>query len=275
MEYANRLFDRYVTDLAVQRPLVVFPPSVSAGDIRSRKPVLFLAVLAAAAGTLDDNLSTKLSGMVDSLVAEHVVIRGEKSLELIQAILITMNWYYVPDKYELLKFSQFSNMAATMALDIGLVGTKQSLATEEALEGYRTLLGCYVCCSRYVCMEGYNETLATDLPSISLKYHRPNMFLFTPEMAECLKALEESPNAAPTDPVLAGWVKLQHTVDLSATALGLRSEAFQIDLADERTWQDLQSCATQLISWRRAIPSSASSGGWTFHLFCRSALWSC
>src|SRR3569833_237656 len=152
LDYADQLFRRYVIEVAPLRPLVVFPSSTTAEEIRHSNPIFFLATLAAAAGTVDGNLSAKLSNMIDSFLAKHVMVRGEKSLELIQAILVTLTWLYIPDDYSLLKFNQLSNMATAMAFEIGLdaqCGTRLGgLETEDTLAKYRTLLGCYVSSSR-------------------------------------------------------------------------------------------------------------------------------
>ena len=97
-------------------------------------------------------------------------------------------------------------------------------------------------------------------PSISLKYHRPNVIPFTADMVGYLQALEEASGTTPTDRTLAAWVRLQHIIDLSAAALGLRSRTVKADLAEEKTWLDLQNCARQLISWRQNLPSDIVNG---------------
>lgn len=153
MQYAVQLFDRYVSELAPQRPLVTFPSGTSATYLRTSRPTLFLAVLAASAGTLDEKLSPKLNTMLLQVYAERIIIGGDKSLELIQAILISTNWYYPPEKYDHFKFYQHLHIAATMAVEIGL-GEATRMTTDgnhidcENLERQRTLLGCYICCSR-------------------------------------------------------------------------------------------------------------------------------
>lgn len=161
IQHAAQLFDRYVSDLAPQRPLVVFPFGIGANHLRTSKPTLFLAILAVSAGTLDENLSTKLMDMLLKIYAERIMIRGEKSLELIQAILVSTNWSCPPDQYDQLKFYQQLHMAATMAMEMGLgevnsTPNVQSVgATTDGtgidsnfLDPLRTFLGCYICCSR-------------------------------------------------------------------------------------------------------------------------------
>lgn len=152
MQYATQLVGLYVSDLAPQRPLVVFASGAIASDLRTSRPTLFLAVLAAAAATLDESLCAKLNDMLLRTYAERIMIRGEKSLELIQALLVSANWFYFPDKYDHVKFYQQLHMAAAMALEVGLGETESAdmirAANGEGLDCERTLLGCYICCSR-------------------------------------------------------------------------------------------------------------------------------
>jgi len=159
VEGAASLFQRYVSDLVPQRPLVVFPPGTSAEAVRIASPLLFLAVLAASASTLRGDLGAALSDLVHKAYGEKIMMGGEKSLELVQAILITTNWYYPPDTYDSLNFYQLIHVAATMALDIGLGEPTRSSTSEAlheepshcaALVHERTLLACYLCCSRCV-----------------------------------------------------------------------------------------------------------------------------
>lgn len=158
MESASRLFDRYVSDLAPQRPLVVFPPGTRASQIHRDKPTLFLAVvLVASSGTSDATLCTKLNDLLLQSYAKRIVILGEKSLELIQAILVSTNWHCQSGHYDHMKFYQQLHMAATMAVDIDLGeprmwaagdGMDEAATQSQAIERQRTLLGCYICCSR-------------------------------------------------------------------------------------------------------------------------------
>lgn len=157
MQEATQLFQRYISELAPQRPLVVFPQGTSAETVRTKSPVVFLAVLAASASTLHGDLGTRLSDIVHRAYADHIMVHGEKSLELVQAILITTSWCHRPDMYDQLRFCQFMATAATMALDIGLgeppmQATKgisnEELINPDGLIHERTILSCYICCSR-------------------------------------------------------------------------------------------------------------------------------
>jgi hypothetical protein len=120
LEHATKLWNTYNTSLVHYFPSVSFPPEVTIGELRTTKPTLFLAAIAAASGKEGARLYSILNTEVLSAYAHRTVIQGEKSLELVQALTITSIWYYPPGKYSQLKFYEYIHMAATMALDIGL-----------------------------------------------------------------------------------------------------------------------------------------------------------
>ena len=172
IDQATQLFNRYHKDLCLHYPAVVFPNDVLATEVRHRKPVLFLAVITAAAGTLPDNVKIKLNEELVQLYAYQILVKGKKSLELIQALLVTLIWYYPGLAWEEERYFQYAQMAITMALEIGLTQpgkksrpykqisqsiSKEDLYIDDAIQGRndesrgldtmecrRTLLACYL-----------------------------------------------------------------------------------------------------------------------------------
>jgi len=120
LELAYELFETYVRDLVPTSPLVIFPPNTKASEVRGKTPTLFLAVISAAAGKSDPSLFSILSSEVLAAYTHRTVMHSEKSLELVQAMIVTSIWYYPPGKFAKLKFYEYIHAAATMAMDIGL-----------------------------------------------------------------------------------------------------------------------------------------------------------
>lgn len=159
MDTARQLFRSYNEELVQHYPGVIFPPELTAEELRATKPSLFLSVIAAAAAKTDSQLYSILNSEVLSNYAHRTLIRGEKNLELVKAMIITSIWYFPPGKFAQLKFYEYIHMATTMALDIGLglnpkgsrrrgVSDSESTASEshdeEELERRRTFLVCYL-----------------------------------------------------------------------------------------------------------------------------------
>lgn len=149
LDTAYELFETYVNDVVPLIPVVIFPAGYTASAARVEKPVLFAAVITATSCQLDPSLFSNLFEEMNRVYAERIMVKGQKHLELIQAMLITSIWYCPPDVGEKkpLKFFQYIILAASMAVDIGL-GTKID-GSPGSLEECRTLLACYIACSRY------------------------------------------------------------------------------------------------------------------------------
>ena len=160
LEAAAEAFDYYMTEMTPQLPIVIFPPETQIHDIRRSKPVLFHSILAVAIGPIQPDVQVTLFDDFWKILAEHMVVKGYKSLELVQAMVLTSTWYLPPDRYEELKFYQLINMAITLAIDIGmsrrtktakkpfnimrdLVGKKAFSLDLDSPETRRTWLGCY------------------------------------------------------------------------------------------------------------------------------------
>ncbi|KAE8375551.1 hypothetical protein BDV26DRAFT_283376 [Aspergillus bertholletiae] len=210
---ASEAFTRYVERMAPHIPMVVFPLGTTMADIRKTKPVLLHAIIAIAVGPIQPELQIPLIEDFYKVIAERVVVKGEKSLDLVQAILVTCNWYIPPDHFEELKFYQLTHMAVTLAMDIGmyrrpmpksrpwtlvkdLILKKSPSQDPDSAEARRAWLGCYF--------------LAVQ---VAASLRRTLLVRWTPYMEECIDILEKSSDALPSDKVMIQWAKLVHIIE--------------------------------------------------------------
>lgn len=160
LDDAEQLVAFFIHNLSFFFPLVVLPSNTTAAHLRQAKPVLFLSVIAAAAISVDAGLAGVLNREMVWLYAERFFIEGEKSLELVQALLLMTIFYFPPGSPLKLQFYQYTHIASTMALEIGLA-TKCRVSKQKAdrkiepqdehlAEQARALLGCYHLSSTYV-----------------------------------------------------------------------------------------------------------------------------
>lgn len=146
-ETSDRLFDSYKNELVQHYPVVILPKHLSPDQIRKSKPILFQAIVTAAACQLEPALFGDLFSEIVKVYAERIFIYGEKSLGPIQSLLLTSIWYCPPNGRcgpQNLHFSQYIHMAATMAMDLGI-----GLAVDMSVDECRALLACYLTCARY------------------------------------------------------------------------------------------------------------------------------
>jgi hypothetical protein len=156
-EFADHLVHTYRTHQYPQWPFVPIHPDVTTSQLRATRPILFLSVLAAAATGADPSLFRALSAQLLHKFGEAVLVRSQKTLELVQAMLLLAVWDFPPDCFKHLNHAQYMHLAVTMAMDLGL-GEQQNSFLNEATAAFgpgglsewdiqereRTLLGCYI-----------------------------------------------------------------------------------------------------------------------------------
>jgi hypothetical protein len=189
--------------------------------------------------------------------AEKIIIIGEKSLDLVQALNIAVIWYWPPEHLEELKFYQLLHIAAVMAIDIGLGRKNQGrgglrkhfphswrdhptkkhrLPDPTSMESRRTWLTCY-----FLAMNA------------SMVLHRPNLIRWTPFMTECVDILESSPEAAPTDKYLCHLVWTHRLAEEVGIQFSMDDPSATINLADTRIQYALKGFERNLEKYSSSI----------------------
>lgn len=83
---------RYFRTTAANSPFVIIPPDTSLDYLRRQKPFLLLTILAMAA--IDNiRLQNLLDQEIRDTLGRRVFSSGERSLDLLQGILIYLTWY--------------------------------------------------------------------------------------------------------------------------------------------------------------------------------------
>ncbi|KAJ5122010.1 Peptidase M28 [Penicillium atrosanguineum] len=246
LDDAEQLVAFFIHELASFFPLVVLPTSTTAAQMRQSKPVLFLSVLAAASLSIDAGLAGILNREMIRLYADRFFIEGEKSLELVQALLLMSIFYFPPGSPLKLQFYQYTHIASTMALEIGLA-TKRRVSKksdrknrhdphdEHLAEQARALLGCYHLGS-----------------TVAMKTRRPNLLQFNDWMTECVSQLERSPHR--TDQHLAVWFELQRITDEAMSSFGLDDTSASSPLTESRVQAVLRWFDKRMETWKKSTP---------------------
>lgn len=259
-DMAAKMFDCYVGRMSLHMPAVVFSPGTTAAEVRKNKPVLFLAILAAASGMNYPEQQRNLTKEVMSIYADKIICKGEKTLELIQALHISTLWYWPPEHFEELKFYQLIHIAAVMAIDIGMGKKAKNSKNKpaglwrdhpwrrtpfpdpESIEARRAWLACYfLCCNA------------------SMGLRRPNLIRWTSFMADCIDVLENSPEAAPSDKSLCQWVRSQHIAEEIGTQFSMDDPVANISISDSKVQYALKGFENDLEKWKAGIPEDVKS----------------
>lgn len=234
-DVAERVFMRYVNDICPHFPAVPFPPGTTAREVREKKPLLFLSILAgsshgSAEQLVSQDTQRELTKLLKDQLADIIWRNGEKSLEIVQTLHVAVLWYRPPLHFEQHNFYMMVNCAAVMALDLGLgrkstpnvmklsVGPfKRFHPDSNSVEARRTFLVCY-----YLCM------------SITMVLRRPILLRWTNYMAESVRILETSPEALASDKLLCQQVKLAHIGEKISVEFCMDDPSVEVTISDPK-----------------------------------------
>ncbi|MCJ1431938.1 hypothetical protein MMC27_001294 [Xylographa pallens] len=283
---ASFLFDIYVNEMSPHFPDVVLPTGSIVDGVRREAPVLFLAVITAASSTVDGKLNTRLTTELRQVLADRVFMKGNKSVELVQALLITTSWSYPSAKYDEAKFYQLIHVTATMALEIGLgkktgdfnrftpsgqhddsdltgsrfvwnpwYSTSMSglPSRDDNYEGCREIVSCYIKCS-----------------GVSLGLCRPSMLPFSESISECVNMLDCRQETPLMNRRLAAWARLAHVMDEFRTAFALDISNITVGLVEPRIRHMLRTFSDQLKKLRGGLmPDVMDQSLEIYYLYCQ------
>jgi hypothetical protein len=157
----NKLVRYFCNTLLPQYPVVRSVSNMPLQSLEEYRPYSTSAMITAACSVLEPRLFKDMHSQNTRTLAYVVLVLGHKSLDLLQALLITAVWGHPPTDLEQLNISQWSHAACTMAMDLGFGGRtswhaqSQDIAelsqdaSASMLERYRAMFGVYLTCSRF------------------------------------------------------------------------------------------------------------------------------
>ena len=88
----EKLFSDFRTEMNQFFPFVMIPPQATAADYRKEKPFLFRSCIAAAFHR-DPILQREISEELLRYIGERMLMKAERSMDLLQGILVLLAWY--------------------------------------------------------------------------------------------------------------------------------------------------------------------------------------
>jgi len=161
-EAAWASFDYFLRNICPTAPMIAFPCGTKAQDVRTSKPMLFLAILTIASPAVAPLAQPNLVIELNRQLSERVLFHGERSLDLVQAILLYVEFYSRPWHGKDLAFNQYIHAALVMCLDLGIsrrARMNHSRDGVDVTEVPRTWLACYHAASRYAWNSIYSMVL--------------------------------------------------------------------------------------------------------------------
>ena len=228
---ARELYREFKDRLLPQYPLTVIGESFD--ELCASKPILCLAVLAAASSVHEPSLFKILHARLVREVTERAIVEGERSVELIHSILILETWYYPSDDLRRLNFYQWIHIAGTMALQLGLGGARSGQAVDLSkfsMERCRTMFAVFQSCS-----------------SVAISLRRQS-FLKMPPYGRVIKESFSASALSLNDKRLVAWANLQVIAE-------------DVDAAKWNTGDfDLSVAVDQLDLWEMSLEAGVMNG---------------
>lgn len=127
----ERHFNTFRVYMAHHFPFVVFPSDISSAIVMKRQPFLFTVCVMTALHS-DPGFRACIARDILVYTSDHMLLRGEKSLDLLQGLLVMTAWYgsFTRNNPQLMNLL---HLARALLVDMGLAGSAQGrVASDEA-----------------------------------------------------------------------------------------------------------------------------------------------
>jgi hypothetical protein len=96
METATAMYVHWRDNMAPKAPLVSFSASADVQEIRKTRPMTFLSILNIASPVISPSQQPALTTEISRQFSDRVFFHGDKSVDLIQALLLSSQFYTRP-----------------------------------------------------------------------------------------------------------------------------------------------------------------------------------
>ncbi|KAK6363482.1 hypothetical protein TWF730_000914 [Orbilia blumenaviensis] len=150
---ASNLINYWKENIRPIFPIVQFSANEDVHSIRRNTPVFFLTILTISSAAIDPTFLDYLLPQLNGLFAQEVFVLGNRSTDLLQALIIFSQYHVQPREAKTFPLTQHVYNAMAMASDL-MLEEKIKATASEPNEGIfaacRLLLGIYFAASAYV-----------------------------------------------------------------------------------------------------------------------------
>ncbi|KAH7269394.1 uncharacterized protein BKA55DRAFT_588121 [Fusarium redolens] len=201
----EELLKLYRKELQALHPFVIIPDGVTAAKLKATRPFLMSSIRMVTSYRSLRSMRAQMYHLM-KYIADHMLIRSERSLDLLLGIIVIIAWY----KYHCFMHAQLNNLIALASTLVGELGLHRSPTVLERTslmvvtpfqpaartnEERRALLGVWYLSS-----------------SMSLGFLRIEPMRYTKYIQQCLAVLEQE-REYDTDMRLVTLVRIQHLTE--------------------------------------------------------------
>ncbi|KAF5967046.1 cercosporin resistance protein [Fusarium bulbicola] len=209
-EASDRL-DVYRRDYVPHFPFVPVPSSMCASELYVESRVMFWTILAVVS-PLNDKVQVEFKAWFRRYLAEHLVVRQEKSIDILQAMLVYLAWNDF-HFYGELQVTNIIQMAIGLVIDLRL-----DKHAGHFLGGPKALLGdAWTSMSKHPLKMKAHQTAAEKRAVLANKtrlspyFRKSTIFNWNTHLASCCDNLAEA--EFESDIYLVSLVRMQHLAD--------------------------------------------------------------
>jgi hypothetical protein len=221
--------------------------------IRAKSPILLLSALVYSATQetqgIDLDTHDDLVRETMHVLGDEAIGRGQRSLELVQALLVAAFWNKTTRRGQQGSCFQIVQLASDMAIDIGIAGVSWQPSPAAyfsqhedptSLEARRTWLACFVA-----------------LSTSSMSMRRPNTVPWNAHHQECLLFLES--RGEPSDMLFCQIVRITKLIQEISIQLCLCQISVFVDGNDYSTHATIEALKDRVHAWAAQIPPALAS----------------
>lgn len=266
MSEAEILLDRFVRLMAPTFPFVVLPLHTTARQLLTINPLLLHAIVTVTYFHDFPKQQIMLKQLMRH-ISERILINGEKSLDILQGILILVAWYH-PHVFSQQQTTNLLHLAQALTIDLQIdrpamqcEGFKHAAAKsgpnpppppkQPTMEEYRALAGTYYMSAMF-----------------ATSFKRIEAMRYTKYLDDALNALQQA-QEYDNDLFLVQMVRLQHLIDdatkieTPTAPMQMYVKAFTVDLDRLRkndpckdtnnVFLRMQYLATEIVVWEMSL----------------------
>ncbi|KAI9737968.1 MAG: hypothetical protein M1834_009338 [Cirrosporium novae-zelandiae] len=241
-ESANLLLQMFHLE-STNFPFILLPPNTSLQSLRIEKPFLLLSILAMASQD-KPNLHALLESELRRVLGTKVIVKGEKSLDLLQGLMVYLAWYHYHFTLQHQQLYQLMQLAVAMCVDLEIGKPRNaSIAVQETpyeIETKRTFIGCYYISS-----------------CLSIALRRANTMQYTKYLEDCCRSFSQAPQV-PSDKLLIHYIRLQNLASEIARTFGYDGSEVPLIIGRSRIKLLVNNFRSQLRQLQDSFPPEAS-----------------
>lgn len=199
---AQQRYDIYKTSIYEKFPYIDCPFELSAKEFSQQQPFLFNSIMLVTSNIYNGTDSKSVQAIDAECIntlSTQILIQGNKTEELLKAILSLALWYNTPELFYKRRYHLLNTLAVTLLHDLGVL-----ISSEDEMNGNGpSSMGLQQC--KIVIL------LYTSSVTISLILRRPVNVNWTAIVEQCCVRIETSGNERLVD--LANFLRLNHQLE--------------------------------------------------------------